>query len=153
MWEPDEQEFAVAFLVLSSVGGSVVGAIAGAFIEKNLSLPWVFWFQLILGGAVQLIHLVCNPETRSTVLLDREAKRRRKTGEDPNCYGPNEIKEGPRVTFKEFKTIVWRYAVLSTCKLREIAVLGILTFAGPSTCSSLSQSSFGSLCLVVLAML
>jgi MFS family permease len=40
MWEPDEQEYAVAFLVLSSVGGSVVGAIIGAFVEAHLSLPW-----------------------------------------------------------------------------------------------------------------
>lgn len=40
MWEPDEQEYAVAFLVLSSVGGSVVGAIIGAFVEARLSLPW-----------------------------------------------------------------------------------------------------------------
>ncbi len=108
MWEPDEQEFAVAFLVLSSVGGSVVGTIAGAFIERYCSLPWVFWFQLTLGGTVQLIHLVCNPETRSTILLDREAKRRRKAGEDPNIYGPNEIRGGHKITFKEFRTIVWR---------------------------------------------
>ena len=28
-WEPDDQEYAVAFLVLSSVGGSVVGAVVG----------------------------------------------------------------------------------------------------------------------------
>ncbi|PVI07669.1 polyamine transporter 4 [Periconia macrospinosa] len=104
MWEPDEQEYAVAFLVLSSVGGSVVGAIVGGFVEEHLPLPWIFWVQLIVGGAVQLIHLVCNPETRATILLDREAKRRRKTGEDPNIYGPNEIRDEKRVTFKNILT-------------------------------------------------
>jgi len=109
MWEPDEQEYAVAFLVLSSVGGSVVGAIAGGFVEHNLSLPWIFWIQLIVGGFVQLVHLLCNPETRSTILLDREAKRRRKTGEDPNIYGPNEIR-GRKLTGKEFWTIFSRYS-------------------------------------------
>jgi len=107
MWEPDEQEYAVAFLVLSSVGGSVVGAIVGGFVEKYMSLSWIFWMQLVVGGATQLVHAVCNPETRSTVLLDREAKRRRKSGEDPSVYGPNEIRER-RLTFKEFKTIVGR---------------------------------------------
>ncbi|KAF2638915.1 polyamine transporter 4 [Massarina eburnea CBS 473.64] len=101
MWEPDEQEYAVAFLVLSSVGGSVVGAIAGGFIEERYSLPWVFWVQLIVGGVVQAVHLLCNPETRSTILLDREAKRRRKTGEDPNIYGPNEIRDESRITWKK----------------------------------------------------
>lgn len=110
MWEPDEQEFAVAFLVLSSVGGSVVGAIIGAFVEAHLSLPWIFWVQLIIGGFVQAVHFTCNPETRSTILLDREAKRRRKTGEDPNIYGPNEIRGGHKISFKEVMTIFWRYA-------------------------------------------
>lgn len=109
MWEPDNQEYAVAFLVLSSVGGSVVGAIVGGFVEEYLSVAWVFWIQLIFGGFVQLVHLLCNPETRSTVLLDREAKRRRKTGEDPHVYGPNEIRDR-RLTFKEFKSIFGRYA-------------------------------------------
>lgn len=108
MWEPDEQEYAVAFLVLSSVGGSVVGTIAGSFVEEYCSLQWIFWVQLILGGTTQLIHLLCNPETRSTILLDREAKRRRKTGEDPNVYGPNEMREGSRVTLKEIRTVFWR---------------------------------------------
>jgi len=108
MWTPDEQEYAVAFLVLSSVGGSVVGAILGAFVEEYLPLPWIFWMQLIIGGVVQLIHLLCNPETRSTILLDREAKRRRKSDEDPNIYGPNEIRGGHRITLKEVGTIFWR---------------------------------------------
>jgi hypothetical protein len=37
------------------------------------------------------VHFITVPETRETILLDREAKRRRKTGEDPNVYGPNEL--------------------------------------------------------------
>jgi hypothetical protein len=106
MWQPDEQEYAVAFLVLSSVGGSVVGAVAGGFVQEYLPLPWVFWIQLIVGGAVQLIHLVLNPETRATVLLDREAKRRRKNGSEPNVYGPNELRD--KITMKEVWTIWYR---------------------------------------------
>ena len=92
--------------MLSSVGGSVVGAIVGAFVEQSLSLPWIFWIQLIFGGVVQFIHLVANPETRATVLLDREAKRRRKAGEK-NIYGPNEMEER-RITPKKFWTIFYR---------------------------------------------
>lgn len=40
------------------------------------------------------------PESRATIIMDREAKRRRKTGEDPGIYGPNELKS-PRVSLKE----------------------------------------------------
>jgi hypothetical protein len=47
------------------------------------------------------------PESRSTILLDREAKRRRESGEDPNVYGPNELKN-PRVSLKEAGKIWWR---------------------------------------------
>lgn len=47
------------------------------------------------------------PESRSTILLDKEAKRRRKTGEDPNIYGPNELKV-PRVSVKEAGKICLR---------------------------------------------
>jgi MFS family permease len=147
MWLPEEQEFAVAFLVLSSVGGSVVGAIIGAFVEEHLSLPWIFWIQLILGGFVQIVHLVCNPETRSTILLDREAKRRRKTGEDPNIYGPNEIRGGHKITFKEVITIFWRYvnSLLSVERKTN-------EFPDPSTCSLPSQLSCGFRYSVALAM-
>ena len=106
MWEPNDQEYAVAFLVLSSVGGSVVGAIVGGFVQEYAGLEWVFWVQLIFGGFVQFVHLVANPETRATILLDREAKRRRKTGEDPNIYGPSELK--PKITLKEVWTIFYR---------------------------------------------
>lgn len=141
MWEPDEQEYAVAFLVLSSVGGSVVGAIVGGFVEKHLKLPWVFWVQLIVGGAVQLIHLLCNPETRGTILLDREAKRRRKTGEDPNVYGPNEIR-GRKMTFKEFRTVFSRY-VWTTTKSRKAQTN---LRQGLSTCFSQNLLSCGFHC-------
>jgi len=106
MWEPSEQEYAVAFLVLSSVGGSVVGAVAGGFVQAYKSLPWLFWTQLLVGGGVQLVHLCFNPETRTTILLDREAKRRRKAGIDPNVYGPNELR--PKMNMKEIWTIWYR---------------------------------------------
>lgn len=86
----------------------------------SLKPPWrltlllietrIFWVQLIMGGFVQAVHFFCNPETRSTILLDREAKRRRKSGKDPNIYGPNEIRGGHKISLKECATIFWRYS-------------------------------------------
>ncbi|KAK5449464.1 hypothetical protein LTS15_009008 [Exophiala xenobiotica] len=104
MWEPDDQEYAIAWLVLSSVGGSVVGAVVGGFVEQYLSLPWIFWIQLIAGGAAQLIHFLLVPETRATILLDREAKRRRREGGPPNVYGPIEM-HGFQLGFKYIMTV------------------------------------------------
>ncbi|MCJ1484006.1 hypothetical protein MMC06_004174 [Schaereria dolodes] len=104
MWEPDDQQYAVAFIVLSSVGGSVVGPIVGAFIETYQSWHWNFWIQLIFGGAVQAVHFILVPETRATILIDREARKRRKAGET-NIYGPSELKEH-RFSAKEI-FVVW----------------------------------------------
>ncbi|OJD18176.1 hypothetical protein AJ78_01789 [Emergomyces pasteurianus Ep9510] len=104
MWEPDDQQFAVAFIVLASVAGSVIAPIVGGFMEVYLDWRWNFWVQLIFGAAAQLAHLVIVPETRATILLDREAKRRRRAGE-VNIYGPGEI-QGPGITMKEI-AIIW----------------------------------------------
>ncbi|KAK2749401.1 hypothetical protein FQN57_006333 [Myotisia sp. PD_48] len=103
MWEPDQQQHAVAFIVLSSVAGSVVGPIAGGFMEVRLDWRWVFWIQLILGAAVQLAHFVFVPETRSTIVLNRLAKKQRKSGE-ANVYGPLEL-HYHKLTMKELSEI------------------------------------------------
>jgi len=95
MWEADNQQYAVAFIVFSSVGGSVLGPIVGGFVEQYCIWQWNIWIQLIFGVFVQVIHLWV-PETRTTILMDRIAKKRRQSGQQPNIYGPNELK-----TFKE----------------------------------------------------
>lgn len=96
MWEADDQQYAVAFVVFSSVAGSVVGPIVGGFVEQYLPWRWNIWIQLIFGGFVQIVHLLFVPETRSTILIDRIAQKKRKSGENPNVYGPNEL-----LSFKE----------------------------------------------------
>lgn len=107
MWEPDDQEYAVAFLVLSSVGGSVVGAVVGGFVEARQPLIWIFWVQLIAGGAVQIMHFFLVPETRATIILDRIAKKRRKAGPgNINIWGPHEI-HGYSLSPREIWT-VWK---------------------------------------------
>ncbi len=109
MFEPNEQQYAVAFVVLSSVAGSVVAPIAGGFIGTYLSWHWVFWISLIFGGVAQIIHLFV-PETRSSILLDQHAKSLRKSGEDPLAQGPNERKGTlkQRISWKEGRKLMWR---------------------------------------------
>ncbi|QSZ32358.1 hypothetical protein DSL72_001932 [Monilinia vaccinii-corymbosi] len=91
MWDADDQQYAVAFVVFSSVGGSTLGPIIGGFVEANLAWRWSIWIQLIFGVAVQLLHLVLVPETRTTIMMDKIAKKMRKSGQNPNIYGPNEL--------------------------------------------------------------
>lgn len=114
MWKPADQQFAVAYVVFSSVAGSVVGPVIGGFVQQYASLKWIFWVQLIFGGTVQLIHFLTVPETRGTILLDKEAKRLRESGKYPNVYGPNELRGSiwKRMTVKEVVTIWTRPFVM-----------------------------------------
>ncbi|KIW13546.1 hypothetical protein PV08_08734 [Exophiala spinifera] len=90
LWDADNQQYAVAYVVFSSVFGSVLGPIIGGFVEQYLAWRWAIWIQLIFGGFVQAAHFFLVPETRTTILMDRIAKKRRKaTGE--NIWGPNEL--------------------------------------------------------------
>lgn len=90
MWDPSEHGYAVAYIVLASCAGSVLGPVFGGLMQEHLSWHWNFWIQLIFNGVAQFLHFFLVPETRSTILMNREAKRRRKTGEDPCCRGPTE---------------------------------------------------------------
>ncbi|KAI2619821.1 MFS general substrate transporter [Hypomontagnella submonticulosa] len=97
MFNSDSQQHPLAFIVLSSVGGSIVGPIVGGFVEEHLDWTWTIWIQLIVGVFVQVLHLLFAAETRSTVLIDRYAKtvrdsRFEETGERIQVFGPNESK-------------------------------------------------------------
>ncbi|KAI9734998.1 MAG: hypothetical protein M1834_002080 [Cirrosporium novae-zelandiae] len=134
MWEADDQQYAIAYVVLSSVGGSVVGPIVGGFAETYLSWHWIFWLQLIFGAFTQALHFFCVPETRVSVLVNREAKRRREAGET-NIYGADELKES-RLTFHEtvkiwirpFQMFVFEPIVLCLSMLSGFSDALIFTF-------------------------
>ncbi|KAI6778043.1 major facilitator superfamily domain [Emericellopsis cladophorae] len=96
MWEADVQQYAVAYVVFSSVGGSVLGPIVGGFTEAYLDWRWSIWIQLILGGVIQLIHFFTVPETRTTIMMNRIAKKRRQANPGLNIWGPDEL-----VSFKD----------------------------------------------------
>ncbi|KAK7996017.1 MFS general substrate transporter [Apiospora marii] len=115
MYRPEDTgfQYAVAFVILSSVGGSPAGAVIGGFVGQYRSVEWIFWTLLIMGGIVQATHFFLVPETNPFILLDREAKKRRKNGQE-EVYGPNEVKE-KRFSLKETGKIWWRpYFMLLT---------------------------------------
>lgn len=102
LYDSDDHQYAIAFVVLSSVMGTSVGPFIGGIVQQVMPynpLYWMFWLMLIFGGFTQLVHALVVPETLNTVLLDREAKRRRKAGQT-QYYGPNELRPN-RFSMKE----------------------------------------------------
>lgn len=91
MWESDDQQYAVAFVVFSSVGGSVLGPVVGGFVENFLHWRWCIWIQLIFGGFVQALHFFLVPETRTSIMMNRIAQRRRRENPGLNIWGPDEV--------------------------------------------------------------
>jgi MFS family permease len=122
MWQAENQQYAISFVVLSSVAGSLVGPIFGGFIETYLSFRWVFWVQLIFGVVAQAVHFFVAKETNTDILLDREARRRRNDDvyiahHQRNVWGPLEIKGtfGQRISWRHIGTLMWRpYCLLLT---------------------------------------
>lgn len=110
MFGPENQQLAMLYVVFSSCAGSVVAPIVGGFITQYADWRWVFYTQLIFGVFVQVLHFLIVPETRATVLLDHEAKRRRDAGENANLYGPNEIRGNywQRLDVKHVLKLMWR---------------------------------------------
>jgi MFS family permease len=98
----------VAFVVLSSVGGSIFGPIIGGFLQYYLPLSWNFWIQLIIGAVVQVIHFFCVPETRSSCIVTAEAQKRRKANE-PNVYSEAEVNHRSFLSKEGLKhcTAIW----------------------------------------------
>ena len=95
LYEADKQQYAVAYVVFSSVIGSILGPIVGGFSEEYLSWRWSIWIQLIFGVFIQIVHFFAVSETRTTILMNRIAIGRRRaaerSGEVANVWGPDEL--------------------------------------------------------------
>ncbi|KAG9254806.1 MFS multidrug transporter [Emericellopsis atlantica] len=108
MWDADSQQYAVAYVVFSSVAGSIMGPIVGGFLETHFNWRWCIWAQIILGLAVQLAHWF-TPETRSTVIVNKIAKQRRKANPADDVWGPSEDKSlRDRFSWKQIRDVWMR---------------------------------------------
>lgn len=103
MWKSDEPAYGVAFVVFSSVLGSIFGPVVGGFLQQFLSLASIFWAQLIFGAVVQFAHFWIVPETRSSCIVTAEAKRQRKLGHNVVSEAEH---ANEKVTFK-FACQIW----------------------------------------------
>ncbi|KAH7079148.1 major facilitator superfamily domain-containing protein [Paraphoma chrysanthemicola] len=105
MFSSEDQQFAVLWASLWSCLGSVIGGICGGPIEEFLPWRWNFWIQLIFGVVVQAIHFFFVPETRSTIMLNHQAKAMRKVDPEKRVRGPT---EDHRIDWRDVAKIMGR---------------------------------------------
>jgi hypothetical protein len=94
----------------------------------------VFWLQLIFGGATQILHFFTVPETRATIMLDQEAKKRKKADPNSKWVGPHDgghnlsYKEVVAIWIRPFKMFATEPIVLSLSLLSGFSDALIFTF-------------------------
>jgi len=86
----DVQQSPTAALVFASVAGSIVGPVLGGFLISFAKAEWVIATQLIFGALAQAFQFL-TPETRASVIMTIQARKRRAAGE--LVWSPAEIEE------------------------------------------------------------
>ncbi|KAL0959062.1 hypothetical protein HGRIS_014362 [Hohenbuehelia grisea] len=87
IWEIDGRGTATSLFTAGVFSGPILGPIvAGFIVESYLSWRWVFWVMMIFGGACTLLVIVALPETYAPVLLQKRARRLRKSNPEQHRH-------------------------------------------------------------------
>ncbi|KAM0429765.1 hypothetical protein ACHAPT_006371 [Fusarium lateritium] len=93
LWNSLEKTWSFPIYTSFGFGGSILGAIMGAYIAPSdvLNWRWVEWIILILSGALLLLVLGFMPETYGPVLLHWRASQYRRITGDSRFYSEHEL--------------------------------------------------------------
>ncbi|KAF5353739.1 hypothetical protein D9758_008632 [Tetrapyrgos nigripes] len=88
VWLAEERGKAIAVYSLAPLLGPVIGPLTGAWIAQRSTWRWVFWSTSMVDAAIQVAGVFFLRETFPPVLLERKAKRIRKSlAADPEKAG------------------------------------------------------------------
>ncbi|GKT56050.1 multidrug resistance protein [Colletotrichum tofieldiae] len=83
IWSPKKRAYPIACWGIAAVAGPTLGPVVGGFAAMAKGWTWPIWELMWLSGFVFALLFFCLPETSSTNILYRRAKRLRKiTGND-----------------------------------------------------------------------
>lgn len=91
MFSPKTRPYAIGIWGLAAVQGPVLGPLLGGFAIMEEDWRWAFWILLWLGGGCLAFLLFFFPETSSTNILLRRARRLRKRTGNENLKSQGEI--------------------------------------------------------------
>ncbi|CRG83296.1 putative transporter C530,02 [Talaromyces islandicus] len=78
--------FAMSMYTVGFLLGPAVGPVAGSYLAAAAGWRWVFWLLLIVNGTMGIICALIYPETYAPVILERKAKKLRKTTGNSALY-------------------------------------------------------------------
>ncbi|CED85156.1 Synaptic vesicle transporter SVOP and related transporters (major facilitator superfamily) [Phaffia rhodozyma] len=134
IWKTKERGLPMSIFSLFAIGGTGLGAFAMSFVaaDDKLGWRWIQWITLILiGGGLIPAMLICMKETRSTVLLTRLARKKRKETNNPIYRSPSELTRPPlieliKLSLKRPLVFLFTEPVVFTFSLWISFVWGIL---------------------------
>ncbi|EMC96654.1 hypothetical protein BAUCODRAFT_89803 [Baudoinia panamericana UAMH 10762] len=79
LWARNESGNAMMVYGFSSTFGPPFALVVSGYLVLRLGWRWLFWFDMIVTGALLVLMVVTLPETRHSIILERKATRVRKT--------------------------------------------------------------------------
>ncbi|KAI7487631.1 MFS general substrate transporter [Hortaea werneckii] len=79
VWERNSSGNAMMIYGVSSTFGPPFALILSGWIVLQTNWHWLFWVFMIVTGSLLVLMIVSLPETRHSIILERKAKRVRKT--------------------------------------------------------------------------
>ncbi|KAI5808544.1 major facilitator superfamily domain-containing protein [Peziza echinospora] len=73
IYHAEDRSFPMSLFTTTAIGGTGIGPVISAFINRDLGWRWIHWFQLILNLLVLLLLSLAMKETRGNVLMTRKA--------------------------------------------------------------------------------
>lgn len=78
LWARNESGNAMMIYGLSSTFGPPFALVISGYFVMNVGWRWLFWFFMIVTGALWVLMIFTLPETRHSIILERKATRIRK---------------------------------------------------------------------------
>jgi MFS transporter, DHA1 family, multidrug resistance protein len=110
IWSPQKRAYAIGIWGIFAICGPVLGPLVGGFAAQANGWKWTIWELMWLSGACLLLLIFFLPETSSTNILYRRARRLRKLTGNQNLKSEPEI-ETENMTTKVRKNKIFVYLV------------------------------------------
>lgn len=149
IWRPEERGRSLGLYSLIPLLSVAVGPIVGGLIVGATTWRWIFWATSILQGILVIGSLIVFRETYAPVILEKRAKRLRKTTgqEQYHCTSMKQPSDNSKIgELRRNLTRPWRLLMFHPIIQMQACLSGLeygVTYIVVATYSSLWTSQYG----------